>query len=207
MIELAKATSNQIRYSCKNYHYANKVPSVQIAYSCYEDNEFIGVIIYSGGANNNLAKKFNLVQGQIMELVRVALNGKQKSPTSKFVAISMKLIKKHKPLVRLLVSYADTAQNHKGTIYKATNWQFDGESLAESVIDPETGEVVHARSMHSKYGSIKGFTRVKDKPKLRYIYWIKRQEHENNATVFHTVESGAVPTLAHQQLLKTVKEQ
>jgi hypothetical protein len=184
------------------YHYARTVPSQQLSFACYENDVFIGVICYGGGANNNLAKSLNLHQGQIMELVRVALNGKQVAPTSKFVALSMKLIKKYKPLVKALVSYADTAQNHVGTIYQATNWIYTGESIAERHVDPETGKAVHSRSLHSKYGTVKGFTRVKDKAKLRYIYCFDkdmRRELEVKALPYQRREHGLVPMSPHQE--------
>ena len=51
----------------------------------------------------------------------MALNGKQES-TSKAMSIAIKLIKKNYPLVKLLISYADKGQKHKGIIYQATNW-------------------------------------------------------------------------------------
>lgn len=206
MVRLYRATPEQVRLACLRYHYARSIPSSQVAYSCFEDDTFIGVIIFGSGANNNLAKNYRLVQGQILELVRVALNGKQKSPTSKFVALALRLIKKHKPLVKLIVSYADTKQGHSGTIYQATNWIYTGVSISESAIDPEDGKVKHTRSLHSKYGSIKGFARVKDKPKHRYLYPLDtnlRQELESKAVPFQGTEGGAVPTLA---LHKPVKE-
>lgn len=202
-IKLYPATAQQIRFACLKLHYAKTIPSVQVAYSCYEDDHFIGVICFGGGANNNLGKKYGLVQGQLMELVRVALNGKQEHPTSQFVALAMKLLHKRKPLVKLLVSYADTKQGHKGIIYQATNWLYMGVSQAESAIDPQTGEVKHTRSLHSKYGSIKGFQRVKDKPKHIYVYPFNqslRVELESKAVSFHDTESRAVLTNTHQEV-------
>jgi len=200
-IKLITATPEQIRYSCMFLHYAKTIPSVQVAFACYEDDDFVGVVCFGGGANNNLSKKYGLVQGQLMELVRVAL-GKHEAPTSKFVALSIRLLKKRKPLVKLLVSYADTKQGHKGIIYQATNWLYMGQSFAESAIDPETGEIKHTRSLHSKYGSIKGFKRVKDKPKHIYLYPYSksmRTELESKAVSFHDTESGAIPTSPHQK--------
>lgn len=201
-IRLYNATPEQIRYACLRFHYAKSIPSIQIAFSCFENDLFVGVVAFGGGANNNLAKKYGLVQGQIMELVRVALNDKHKAPTSQYVALSIRLLKKRKPLVKMLISYADTKQGHSGIIYQATNWLYLGESFAESAIDPQTGEIKHTRSLHSKYGSIKGFQRVKDKPKHTYIYPFAesmRREFESRTLTYPVRGSGAVPTSAHHK--------
>lgn len=202
-IRLYPATAAQIKYSCLYLHYAKTIPSVQVGYACFDDDKFVGCICFGSGANNNLGNKYGLLQGQIMELVRVALipQSDRAYQTSRYVALAMKLLKHDKPLVKLLVSYADTKQNHKGIIYQATNWLYMGKSYNESAIDPETGEIKHTRSLHSKYGSIKGFTRVKDKPKHIYLYPFEkrmRQELESKAVPFHDTEGGAVPTLTHQ---------
>ena len=147
-IKLYPARADQIRYACMFLHYAKSVPSVQTAFACYENGRFIGVICFGIGANNNLAKKYHLVQGQLMELVRVALDNTHSAPTSQYVALAMKLLHKRKRLVKLLISYADTKQGHKGIIYQATNWLYMGKSYAESAVDPEDGKVKHARTLH-----------------------------------------------------------
>lgn len=169
MIKLVKASKDAIKYACMTFHYAKRVPVNPFAFAVFNDDVFCGVVAYSYGANNNLAKCYNLPQGAVIELVRMALNGKH-GCTSKVLSLSLKLIKKACPLVKLVVSYADEAQGHKGTIYQATNWYFVGDSMAESAIDPQTGKICHTRSLHAKYGSIKGFTRVKDAPKHKYLY-------------------------------------
>lgn len=169
-MKLIRASKKAINYACTKFHYARSVPVSTFGYSVFNDSqEFCGVILFGRGANNNLAKSFNLHQGEVIELVRVALNGKH-GITSQAVAIALKLIKKDLPTVKLIVSYADEGHNHKGTIYQATNWIFVGDSIAESAIDPQDGKVKHTRILHSKYGSIKGFTRVKDAPKHKYVY-------------------------------------
>lgn len=173
-MRLTKANSKAIKYAIMHWHYSRSVPSVSLAYNVYNDNdEWCGVVAYGIGANNNIAKAYNLGQGEVVELVRVALNGKQKT-TSQAVAISLKLLKKDAPLVKLVVSYADTAQGHEGTIYKASNWDYVGDSMAESAIDPADGKVKHTRTLHSIYGSVKGFERVKDKPKKKFVYYIDK---------------------------------
>ena len=169
MLEIAsyKAT----RYACLKFHYAKSVPVNTFGYSVFNDaNEWCGVILYGSGASANIGKPYGLKQGQLVELVRMALNGKQ-GITTKPMAISMKLIKKQLPNCKLIVSYADFWQGHLGVIYQATNWYYVGKSQAQAnVIDPNTGKEMHKRSAVSLYGSCKGLKYGEVKYKHKYVY-------------------------------------
>lgn len=169
-MKLTIASQKSKLFACKNFHYSKSLPVNTFGYNVYNDqNEWCGVILFGLGANNNLSRQFSMVQGEVAELVRVALNGKQKS-TGQCLSVAMRLIIKDYPTVKILVSYADEGQGHKGIIYQATNWIYIGDSFSESTVDPETGKAVHSRILHSKYGTTRGFTRVKDKAKHKYIY-------------------------------------
>lgn len=125
-MKINRASKKATRYACKNFHYAKCVPSVQYSYNIFNDNnEWCGVIVYSPGANYRIAKPFGLRQGEVIELVRVALNGKQEI-TSKALAFSLKQLHKDNPILKIVVSYADVDQNHSGIIYQATNWIYLG---------------------------------------------------------------------------------
>ena len=186
-MKLVKASYKAIKYACLNFHYAKSVPVNVFGYSVFnEKNEWCGVIVYGHGSNNNIAKPFGLKTGEVLELVRVALNGKQET-TSKAVAMSLKLIKKDIPLCKLVVSYADLDQNHIGTIYQATNWYFVGIKM-ENKKDCSyiiNGKRVHGRTITAKfkkYGlsatieNIKKFYKTDDveayitKGKVKYLY-------------------------------------
>jgi hypothetical protein len=186
-MKLVKASYKAIKYACLNFHYAKTVPVNVFGYSVFNDkNEWCGVIVYGHGSNNNIAKPFGLKIGEVLELVRVALNGKQEF-TSKAVAMSLKLIKKDIPLCKLVVSYADLDQNHIGTIYQATNWYFVGIKM-ENKKDGSyiiNGKRVHGRTISAKfkkYGlsatieNIKKFYKTDDveayitKGKVKYLY-------------------------------------
>ena len=120
------ASPKAIRYACHNFHYAKSVPSVQYGFNIYNDaDEWCGVVCFGGGASPNLGKPYELYHGEVLELVRVALNGKQHT-TSQCVAACMRELHRINPLVRLLVSFADIDQGHTGTIYQATNWLYEG---------------------------------------------------------------------------------
>jgi hypothetical protein len=146
-MRLEKASYKAIKYACLKFHYAKSVPVNVFGYSVFnKKNEWCGIILYGTGANNNIAKTYNLNQGEVIELVRVALNGKQ-DITSKCLGISLRLIKKDLPLCRKIVSYADIDQGHKGTIYKATNWVFEKRVLENK---KDGSFIINNRRTHSK---------------------------------------------------------
>jgi hypothetical protein len=167
-MRLEKASHKAIKYACLNFHYAKRVPSgLNVGYSVFNElNEFCGVIVYGYPASPNIAPEFNLQNGKLLELRRVALNSKH-GITSKALGISMKLLKKDCPSVQLLVSYSDKGQNHYGTIYQATNWYFISESASSGIEYYINGKWVHSR--HGK-GDIKRLLAGKRK----YVYPLEK---------------------------------
>ena len=126
MIELKKANRDAINYACLHFHYARRTPAAAYSYNVYNDkHEWCGVIIYGFGAAPQIACPFGMERGEVIELVRVALNGKQPC-TSECVAASIKQLHRDAPQIKLIVSYADMDQDHAGTIYQATNWIYLG---------------------------------------------------------------------------------
>jgi len=163
-MRLEIASRKAIIFSCMNFHYAKAIPVNTFGYSVFNDkNEWCGVILYGTGANNNISNEYNLNKGKVIELVRIALNGKQES-TSKCLAISLKLIKKDLPLIKIIVSYADKDQNHNGIIYQATNWIYTGTSMLNKT---DSSWVVKGKRYHGRVisdwvkskGGLNGLTR------------------------------------------------
>ena len=178
------ATNEMIEFACKNYHYSKSVPcGRKIAFAVFEEKKFIGVIIYSLGANNNLAKSFNMVQGEVVELTRVAL-AKHKNPVSRYVAVTLKLLKKQCKTVKLVVSYADKEnQNHIGGIYQAGNWIYLGLSECSDFQYFYKGKWTHQRSINSigdrnkklEQYLLNNLPKRKNSDKYKYIYCFDKQ--------------------------------
>lgn len=188
-MRLEIASNKAIKYACLNFHYSKSVPVNTFGYSVFnKKNDWCGVVLYGTGANNNLATEYNLKQGNVLELVRMALNGKHES-TSKALAISLKLIKKKIPLCKLIISYADKDQNHNGIIYQATNFYYVGTSMENTT---DSSWIIKDKRYHGriisdwvkKKGGLNGLTRKEflkkyydenaiefiTKGKIKYIY-------------------------------------
>lgn len=173
MITLKRASPEAVRYACLNFHYAKAVPSAYNAYNVYNAaSEWCGVIIFGGGATPNIAKPFNMAPGEVLELVRVALNGKQPC-TSECVGAALRQLHKDAPQVKLVVSFADCDQDHYGTIYQATNWIYLG-VLGEH----ERGAfIIHGKKMHPKTVHSHGW--------VQSLAWL-RENVDPNASEFIT---------------------
>ena len=180
-MKLTKANSKAIKYACKNFHYSQSVPTVQYAYNVYNDkDEWCGVILFGGGANNNLAKSFNLRNGEVLELERVALNGKQEQ-TSKAVSIALRLLHKENPIVKLVVSYADHRQKHLGIIYQATNWIYLGMIKTSDFQYFYNDKWTHERTINSKSNKeeLKAtLQKRQNSNKFKYVYCFDKELKE-----------------------------
>jgi len=145
------------RYAVENWHYSHSMPAGKLVkIGVWEDEQFIGAVIFGRGANNNSAKSFGLKQNECCELVRVALKEHETSVT-RIISIALKILKKNNPGIQLVFSYADeTNQGHKGIIYKAGNWNYVGERRASGSGQYWLiyGKLIHARTINSKYGGI-----------------------------------------------------
>lgn len=143
------------KYAVLHWHYSKAMPSGKLVkYGVWEDNEYIGCVIYGRGANNKMPKSLGLKVTECCELVRVALK-EHKMPTSKIVAISLRLLHKDNPGILKVFSYADeTNQQHKGIIYKASNWKYEGiRTTGKGAYYLINGKIIHGRSARAKYGS------------------------------------------------------
>jgi hypothetical protein len=173
-MRLEIASYKAIKYACLNFHYAKAIPVNVFGYSVFnENNEWCGVALFGTGASPQIGKQYNLNQGQVIEFVRMALNGKQ-SKTSEVLGKSIKLIKKDLPLVKLIVSYADQEQGHTGVIYQATNWYYLGEVKSPPIIEGK-----HNKSMGGSIGAARKILGREPnvylpKPKYKYLYSIDK---------------------------------
>jgi hypothetical protein len=181
----------------------------------WENSTFIGCIIYGKGSIHEIGSPYGLSQENVSELVRVAIKGNHFYPVSKYLSISLKMLKKLTPLTKVIVSYADPKEGHHGGIYQATNWTYEGKIEIREYLKIN-GSIMHPRSVNAKYGTsskpklismgleVEG---VKYPGKHKYSYYFdksymkqfnkpypKRIEHESNASNSQLEESGAVPT-------------
>lgn len=185
---------------CKEWllykHYAKRIPPIEYSFGLF-DSALRGVMCFGTPPSNNLRNAF---QGhKLIELNRLVIDeGMEKNALSYFVSCGLKML--NGPLI--VVSYADTAQNHHGYIYQATNWIYTGLSAKRTdwkikgmehlhgatVADMSRGKENRAQWMREKYGD--DFYLQDRSRKHRYFYLIgnKRQVKEMRTAIPYPIE-------------------
>jgi len=183
----------------KAHHYSGKVDTrSQLHLGVFLNDRLHGVMQFGPSmAKHNTINLFSEIGwNEFIELHRLAFDDAlPKNSESRAISIAIKLLKKHAPHVKVLISYADGAQCGDGTIYRASGFVLTGISKNNSMWKMPDGEVVcsivfnpgfqpnsKAGSVKAKYGKtgseastsflkrvgaerLEGF-------QLRYIYFI-----------------------------------
>ena len=156
-------------------HYARRIPSISYSFGLFDSKNLIGVCTYGKPASPSLCiglcgDKYSRF---VYELNRLCVNDhSEKNLTSYFIGKTLKLITKPK----ILVSYADVAQNHNGYIYQATNWIYTGKTKERTDIGFKDGS--HSRH-YDKNIDYKKNRKIRSS-KYRYVCFIgsKKQKKE-----------------------------
>jgi hypothetical protein len=144
------ATHAAARYACENWHYSKSVPVPPLVkVGVWEADKYIGVILFSRGANNNMLKPFGLSVTEGCELTRVALSG-HCAPVSRIIKIALKFLRDNSPGLRLIVSFADPSHGHHGGIYQAGGWIYTGRQQDSVEWLAPDGKVWHGRMVKAK---------------------------------------------------------
>jgi hypothetical protein len=141
------------------------------------EDTLIGVLVYGAPVGRQVINGLSpiLDHGQVLELTRLWIkDGTPKNTESYCIAQSFDWLKKNRPEIKVLVSYADPEAGHLGRIYQATNWLFqkvncEGDTFV-SLDSPPDCKWIHPRTLVSQYGcrKMEHLKKVLPKP-----YWIK----------------------------------
>lgn len=158
------ATHKAAKYACANWHYSKSVPVPPLVkVGVWENNTYIGVVLFSRGASSNLLKPYRLTTTEGCELTRVALN-KHETPVTRIIRLSIMFLKKNSPDLRLVVSFADPQYGHHGGIYQGGNWVYCGDT-AKGAEYWHSGKRLHSRQVSEKGWNIQqGVKRKTVKP-------------------------------------------
>lgn len=169
------ATHKAAEYACKHWHYSGCMPkSKTVKIGVWENDIYIGVVIFSVSVSPFLLKKYGLNQSDGCELTRVALKTHITS-VSKIIKIALNFLKKSNPKLKMVVSFADPKQGHYGGIYQAGNWIYTGKSnTVQTYVFNNSKKRWHTRTIFRKFKTsdinrLRGAKVITDPGKHRYL--------------------------------------
>ena len=178
----------------EKHHYSHNVNGVQSYhhFGLYTEGNFglpkmIGAMMYAIPSMPATASKYNPINpNKCLELRRlVCVDDTPKNTESYFIGKTFKWLKKYTDM-EVIVSFADQHYGHSGTIYKATNFDYLGETADARVLIVD-GKEMHSRSLNQlkrpygrelnrryKAGDENIFWK-KRKPKHIYVYYLSKK--------------------------------
>ncbi len=164
------------------HHYLHSLPGgTQLAFGAFVEGRLLGAITFGVGPYNAFALVDGACPDDCLTLTRLWLSGELPSNSeSRVISVCLRYLKKYTSL-KFIITYADPAQGHVGTIYQATGWLYTGLSEATPKFDIGDGVARHSRSLAHAFGShslkylsgrglkVKVLPQI---PKHRYIYFL-----------------------------------
>ena len=180
-LEIKQISYDETKDLILNVHYAKRMPSISFAYGLFKDNEMIGIVTYGSPASPFLCKGIcgEKHKHNVIELNRLVLVNNEKNEASYLIANSLKML----PKPKIVVSYADTAHNHSGVVYQATNFLFTGTTKGRT-------DQASANGKHSRHSLGDRQNRVYRSPKHRYVIFVcsKKQKKIYMEALNYTVQ-------------------
>ena len=139
----------------EKHHYSHNVNGVQSLYhyGLFTEGNFgipkmIGAMMYAHPSMPATAAKYNPINpDKCLELRRlVCIDDTPKNTESYFIGQTFKLLKQTTDM-EVIVSFADQHHGHTGVIYKATNFDYLGETAKGRILMVD-GKEMHSRSLN-----------------------------------------------------------
>jgi hypothetical protein len=173
-------------------HDLDKWPAVSTALiALCRDDRPVGCIVFAVPPRETI-KRYG---AETWELARLWVDDSEPHNTeSWFIARAVKLVRRTCPKIRYLVSYADPSVGHVGTIYKASNWRYDGHTDAERKtprFDYLCDGTHYSRRSHLPAG--RPYERVSRVSEARYVLELKggrSLRHDRSGVHGPTVSDG-----------------
>ena len=170
-------------------------------FNCSE--KLIGVACYGDPIGRLSGQSITplLDRTEVLELVRLfVFDDYGSNIESWFLGQTFQWLRENQPQIKGLISYSDPKEGHAGTIYQATNWEYQGNELrfndSWSFKFTEDGEWQHGRTIFPYYGTNNP---KKIQEQVDTSFWI-RKEPRKHRYVYILAKGGQ-----RRKLLKNLK--
>ena len=150
-----------VRPFIEEHHYSKSINGckVSMAFALYEAGEMVGAVLF-GPLSTTAWKRYGEREADVVELRRlVCLDRCPHNTESWLIAKCLKVLKRQTGY-KVCVSYADPHHGHCGTIYQAANWNYEGQTAPDVLLQTPEGRLYHSRALRTKYnGDFKPFVK------------------------------------------------
>ena len=159
------------------FHYLGKLAG-RIRIGAFLGNTLMAVAVWGAPTRYETAERLGCTTRTCLELRRFVIHDAyHKKNCGTFLLARME--KMLPATVEVLVSFADPGVGHEGTLYRAANWQYDGDTTPSFYYIDDDGYVLLkktlfnlANKMHMKerdYAETYGYEKIATPPKHRFI--------------------------------------
>jgi hypothetical protein len=190
-------------------HYTHKWSLCQVSYGIFyitdvdssffdvKEEKFIGAIVFGQPVGRSAAESVSskISIDEVFELTRLYIHdGYGRNIESYCLTKAIQFLKRDFPEIKAIITYADGEQGHRGIIYQACNFHYQGNSslalmpnFSISLKGPPY-QWMHSRTVSSTYGSHNveylkkkighTFWRKKESTKHRYVYLLGNKKEK-----------------------------
>jgi hypothetical protein len=140
------------------HHYSKVMPKLnKVVFGLFEKDVMVGVITFGWGVRpeDTIKKLFpSLRSKDYLEIGKLCLLDElPKNSESRFISAAMRFLKKLRPELNLVFTWADAIWGKPGYIYQAANFLFGG-SISSEAYRTKEGARLHPRQLHKYMVSI-----------------------------------------------------
>ena len=134
-------------------HYLRSMPPAAVAcFGVFANEELVGGVVLTTGARHGHRVLAGSNCKDVITLARLYLVDEMpKNAESRVLGVVARNLRRRN--IRALLSYADPAVGHAGTIYKAAGWTYLGTGAATRYLDFGDGTLHHPRTVSTQYGT------------------------------------------------------
>ena len=146
----------EIKDFIEKWHYSHNINGLRSDY-CFKlidkNNNIIGAMIYGKMAMANCWKKYGNNENDVIELRRLCcVDDTPKNTESYFIGYTLKYLRDNTN-IKTVIFYADNTFGHIGVIYKASDFEFIGQTQSGRVI-MYNGKRYHDKCIRTKNNGV-----------------------------------------------------
>lgn len=188
-----------LRRLIAQHHYSGTCSTITVGYGVWWRGRLAGGIVFSAGVGRHANAYCRIcAPTEIIELTRLWLaDSVPPNSESRVIGIALRALRRGRGRFRAVLSYADEAAGHLGTIYQATNFRYMGAARNTGTRIRIGDLVVSPRSCNNRYGthSLPRLRRLLGRDDIEYVATTTRK----HAYVYPLTPDVAAWLDAHKQ--------